>query len=403
MLTQMDLLPAKQTFPQALLVVLLLCSALVLLFLSPYSPNSINIFRAPPETHPSENSSPPVECDISRGEWVGDPEAPFYTNATCWMIQEHQNCIKYGRPDMEFLKWRWKPQGCELPAFDPALFLQLMRGKSLAFVGDSLARNQMQSLMCLLSRVEYPKDVSGTTDEDFKVMLYTNHNFTLSVFWSPFLIKGTHPNASDPKLPWDLYLNLVDDHWASHIDPYDYLILSAGTWFNRHSMFYDNGSVVGCSYCHSPNVTDLGPGYSHRLAFRTAFRAVNSRRAFQGVLFLRTLSPTHFEGGEWDRGGNCARTRPFRGGETTLQGLELYMYGDQVEEFRVAAGVARRRGLKFELLDTTEAMLLRPDGHPSRYGHWPMENETWFNDCVHWCLPGPVDVWNSFLLYKLQS
>lgn len=92
-------------------------------------------------------------CDIFTGGWVPNPEAPYYTNETCWIIHEHQNCIKYGRPDTEFMKWRWKPDGCELPIFDPAQFLELVRGKSMAFVGDSVSRNQMQSLICLLSRV----------------------------------------------------------------------------------------------------------------------------------------------------------------------------------------------------------------------------------------------------------
>jgi hypothetical protein len=92
-------------------------------------------------------------CDIFRGEWVPDAEAPYYNHKTCGMIQEHQNCLKYGRPDLGFLKWRWRPSGCELPRFDPVQFLQFARHKSLAFVGDSLARNHMQSLLCLLSQV----------------------------------------------------------------------------------------------------------------------------------------------------------------------------------------------------------------------------------------------------------
>lgn len=92
-------------------------------------------------------------CDIFSGEWVPNPDAPYYTNKTCWAIHEHQNCMKYGRPDSDFMKWRWKPDGCELPIFNPAQFLEIVRGKSLAFVGDSVGRNQMQSLICLLSRV----------------------------------------------------------------------------------------------------------------------------------------------------------------------------------------------------------------------------------------------------------
>lgn len=99
--------------------------------------------------------APVPKCDIFRGEWVPDPAPPQYTNETCDFIQEHQNCMLYGRPDLEFLKWRWKPEGCDLPRFDPHRFLQVVANKSVAFVGDSLARNHMQSLFCLLAKVRY--------------------------------------------------------------------------------------------------------------------------------------------------------------------------------------------------------------------------------------------------------
>lgn len=46
-------------------------------------------------------------CDISIGEWIPNRDGPYYTNTTCWAIHEHQNCIKYGRPDTDFLKWRY--------------------------------------------------------------------------------------------------------------------------------------------------------------------------------------------------------------------------------------------------------------------------------------------------------
>jgi hypothetical protein len=51
------------------------------------------------------------------------------------------------------MRWRWRPDGCDLPRFDAARFLEAMRGKSMAFVGDSLARNHFKSLLCLLSKV----------------------------------------------------------------------------------------------------------------------------------------------------------------------------------------------------------------------------------------------------------
>jgi len=150
------------------------------------------------------------------------------------------------------------------------------------------------------------------------------------------------------------------------------------------------------------NVTDLTMYYGYRKAFRTAFKAINSLEKYKGITFLRTFAPSHFEGGEWNEGGNCERTRPFRSNETKLEGQNLELYMAQVEEFRKAEKEGKKRGLRYRLLDTTGAMLLRPDGHPSRYGHRADEKVTLYNDCVHWCLPGPIDIWSDFLLEMLK-
>lgn len=110
----------------------------------------------------------------------------------------------------------------------------------------------------------------------------------------------------------------------------------------------------------------------------------------------------HFEGGEWNEGGNCLRKKPFKSSEITLEGVNLELYMTQIEEFRRGEKEGKEKGLKYRLLDATQSMLLRPDGHPSRYGHWPNENVTLYNDCVHWCLPGPIDTWSDFLLHMLK-
>ncbi|XP_010257817.1 PREDICTED: protein trichome birefringence-like 19 [Nelumbo nucifera] len=346
-----------------------------------------------------------TQCDIFTGEWVPNPEAPYYTNLSCWAIHEHQNCMKYGRPDTEFMKWRWKPNDCELPIFNPAKFLQLVTGKSLAFVGDSVARNQMQSLICLLSRVEYPVDVSYTADEHFKRWKYMSYNFTIASFWTPFLVKAEETEADGPTKTglFNLYLDEFNPEWTTQIDDFDYLIISAGHWFFRPGMYYEKGQLVGCRYCLIENVTDLPMSYGYRKAIHTALRAINSLESFKGVTILRTFAPSHFENGLWNQGGNCLRRRPYRSKEKRLDGTDLELYRIQVEEFKVAAERGGKRGgLKFRLLDTTQASLLRPDGHPSRYGHWPHENVTLYNDCVHWCLPGPIDTWNDFLLDMLK-
>ncbi|KAI3462828.1 hypothetical protein Pfo_019491 [Paulownia fortunei] len=340
------------------------------------------------------------KCDLFSGEWVPNPEGPYYTNDTCNAIQEHQNCMKFGRPDRGFLKWRWKPDDCELPIFDPHQFLELVRGKSIAFVGDSVARNHMQSLICLLSRVANPVDLSDPLDQN-KRYEFREHDFNISMFWAPYLVKTERTDPNDEKRPFNLYLDEFDEHWTTRIALFDYVIISAGHWFFRPTYFYLNNRLIGCLYCPESNVNHLTSYFSYRRAFRTAFRAINAAN-FNGVTFLRTYAPSHFEGAVWDKGGDCVRTRPYKRNEIVLEDYSLEMYLIQLEELRIAQKAGRRNGGKFRLFDATKAMLLRPDGHPSKYGHWPVANQTFANDCVHWCLPGPIDSWNDFLQEMLK-
>lgn len=97
-------------------------------------------------------------CNIFSGNWVPYSKEPYYNNQTCPFILDQLNCLKSGRPDTEFLKLRWKPHDCDLPPFDATQFLNLVRGKSMAFVGDSIGRNQLESLLCLINTVSnyYP-------------------------------------------------------------------------------------------------------------------------------------------------------------------------------------------------------------------------------------------------------
>lgn len=115
-----------------------------------------------PFPFPSSLASSEKKCDVFSGKWMPYPQGPYYSNETCRLIVDQQNCMKFGRPDTEFMKWRWKPHDCELPLFDAAQFLEIVRGKSMAFVGDSVGRNQMESLVCLLAHVSWIGSTSGS-------------------------------------------------------------------------------------------------------------------------------------------------------------------------------------------------------------------------------------------------
>ncbi|XP_062233098.1 protein trichome birefringence-like 19 [Phragmites australis] len=346
-------------------------------------------------------------CDIFRGEWVPDPDAPYYTNDTCSVIHEHYDCIRYGKPDLGFVKWRWRPDGCDLPRLDPARFLAVMRGKSMAFVGDSLARNHIESLICLLTRVAEP--TPSWPSNKHTVFYYGEYNFTVANFWAPYLVRHEQIDDDGPAHTglWNLYLDEPDAVWLAHVAEFDYVVVSASSWFYRPSMLYEDGRLVGCHYCLLPNVTDLTLRYALRMATRAALRALGGADGrFRGTAVLRTVSPSQYEGGEWNKDGNCVRTMPYQRGEKRIEGFELDFHTLQLEEFAAAERAARDAGglVRMMLMDTTEAMILRADAHPSKYRGWtPEKHFTLYNDCVHWCLPGAVDTWNDMLLHMLTS
>ncbi|XP_015693544.2 protein trichome birefringence-like 19 [Oryza brachyantha] len=350
-------------------------------------------------------------CDIFKGEWVPDPAAGElpYTSESCPVIHGHYDCMRYGRPDVGYVGWRWRPDGgCELQRLDAAWFLAAMRGRSVAFVGDSLARNQMQSLVCLLSRAERP---APWTNGSY-VYRFERHGFTVAAFWSPFLVRAVETDPDGPTGNgaglWSLHLDEPDADWAAHVGTFDYVVVSGGSWFYRPSMFYDRGGrLVGCNNCQVPNVTDLTLRYSLRMAFRSALRAAAAaapdRRATRTVI-LRTISPSHYENGTWNEHGDCLRTRPARRGEWEINALEKDMRRIQVEELAAAAAAEAKRGeaaARMLLMDATEAMAQRPDAHPSKYRLWQPDKFKVSRDCVHWCMPGAMDACNDMLSHML--
>ncbi|GJN22142.1 hypothetical protein PR202_gb09681 [Eleusine coracana subsp. coracana] len=366
-----------------------------------------------PTSPANATTKPSWACDITKGEWVPDAEPPYYTNLTCPFIDDHQNCMKFGKPSFEFLRWRWRPDGCELPRFDAALFLEAMRGKSVAFVGDSLARNHFKSLLCLLSQEAQPVEVGSTPEidptgravrRDFR---YGNHDFTATLFWSPFLVKANLTNETLGQ--WDIHLDAADARWAAHVAEFDYVVLSDTNWFLRRAVFREGGQVVGRNSAAGDgdlrNLTEVPANEAVKAAFRTALGAIAATKGFRGKVVVRTVTPAHFENGEWNTGGDCVRTLPFRRDERTLGAVEADFRAAQLDAVRETEAAFQRNGAELLVLDITDAMDLRPDGHPSRYGHPPggSVEGTFVVDCLHWCLPGPIDLWNELLFQMLAA
>ncbi|PON47454.1 Altered xyloglucan 4-like [Parasponia andersonii] len=269
--------------------------------------NSVQNLHALQETLPKTHS---VEenCDLFTGHWVPELRGSLYTNSSCTSIPDSKNCFKNGRKDKDFLNWRWKPEKCELPRFDAKAFLEMVRGKKMAFVGDSVARNHIESLLCLLSPEETPMGTYKDSEDRFRKWYFPRHDFTLMKLWTKFLIEGEE-------------------------------------------------------------------------------RMINGTGELQ-----------YWSG---NSGGYCNKTSPLSEAETNFGSFDWEMRNIQAEEIESARQNGMKDGRKFGVVDVTRAMLMRPDGHPG--SHWDNNWMKGYNDCVHWCMPGPVDYWNDFLMAVMRK
>lgn len=352
----------------------------------------------------NEDQVPPNEkCDLLNGDWIPNPSGPTYTNRSCSLIESHQNCINNGRPDTGYMYWRWNPRNCELPPFDPERFLVMMRDKTWALIGDSISRNHVQSMLCMLSTVEQAVEVYHDEEYRSKRWNFPSYNFTISVIFSPFLVKADifedFNGVSTSEV--ELYLDKLDKKWIDQYQNFDYMIISSGKWFLKTAIYHENDTVLGCHGCSKGNLTDLGFDFAYRKSLHSALDFIVSSN-HKGLIFFRTSTPDHFENGEWSSGGTCPRTAPVKEGEIELKDLHTYLRKVELDEFEKAASKASENGVNLKLLDLTMLSLLRPDGHPGPYREFhPFakdKNATVQNDCLHWCLPGPIDSWNDVIM-----
>ncbi|EPS71517.1 hypothetical protein M569_03240, partial [Genlisea aurea] len=350
-------------------------------------------------------------CDLFTGEWIEDFKGPRYTNETCSTIESPQNCIRNGRPDSNFLYWRWKPDGCDLPKFDANEFMRRMRGKSMALIGDSIMRNQVQSLLCMLSQEEEAVQVYHDVTYKSRRWSFPSHEFSLSVIWTPFLTKA-HTFEDDNGVSTaiiQLHLDELDPAWTDKFWDMDYIIIAGGKWFLKNAVYYEKGRIVGCHGCHQGNVTELPLEYVYRKVLNLTFEFIAGPDGNgKPYVIFRTTTPDHFENGEWNSGGYCNRTQPF---EVTRQvemaDVDRVMRNVELQEFKAAEERASKNGVSMHLLDTTWLSMLRPDGHPGVYREFhPYEgkdrNAKIQNDCLHWCLPGAIDAWNDLIMEILS-
>ncbi|CAI5529416.1 unnamed protein product [Closterium sp. Naga37s-1] len=359
----------------------------------------------------------PLACDLYRGSWVPGTSPPLYTNATCPNITRHQNCQGNGRPDSRYERWQWRPEGaaCALPRFDAEEFMRVMRGRGVLFVGDSVARNHFESLVCLLSQVEKPEFHGG---KSMLRLVFRSSKVTLARVNSAWLVEEGNDTVPDcPDSIPRLHLDRTSPKWFGEIGRFDVVMFSSAHWFVKPSIYMEKGEVIGSQggWWKRDEPAKVDNKGAFAIAIRTVFRDVvnelgkNPNRVF----IYRTFSPDHYEKGEWNTGGSCAGLTEPRGGNYTYSNtFGLNLYTKQLEAYNEVIEAAIEAGasvdpLRFTLMDVMPSAGMRVDGHPGPYrGLNAAEELAKYKDskfpppqdCLHWCLPGPIDSWNVFLL-----
>ncbi|XP_021287034.1 protein YLS7 [Herrania umbratica] len=354
----------------------------------------------------SEINSVDSGCDLYHGNWFYDPQGPLYTNNSCPVLTQMQNCQGNGRPDKEYENWRWKPSQCDLPRFDAKKFLELMRGKTLAFIGDSVARNQMESMLCLLWQVEVPKNRGNRKMQRWH---FRSTSVMIVRIWSSWLVhQSSEKFGFAPGGVTKLHLDAPDNSFMEFIPNFDVIVISSGHWFAKRSVYILNNEIVGGQlwWPDRSRPMKINNIDAFGISVETSLSAILTHPNYTGLTILRSFSPDHYEGGAWNTGGSCTgKVKPLATGELVANGFTNIMHKKQVMGFKRAVKKATNKS-KLRLMDITELFGYRHDGHPGPYRN-PDPNKITKRgpdgkpppqDCLHWCMPGPVDTWNELVL-----
>jgi len=419
------------------------------------------------ETLPSpQPPPPPSQPSLPRSEWTrllvgGETVArrvevlrrAGYLNCSVTNDETHDTCHRL-RPDFDWMGWVLKPSAgkaaraarhhrrntsaaahalswwlaegsasggsLDAEAFDPIEFVHHLTALKAAsrqparvvFSGDSTGRQQAVSLCCLLtagSRLGAPFHVKITVNRAF-------FNFACNVIGTEqprrvlAMIDFQRYNRADSfqdRRPPELNPRLNGILLRAIMSAPEVLVLNFGAWE------YENGCVdmhsLHDALCHEqlPSGSLGGSPWRHWVlsqyakklglvtaALETAYPPeVRSSK----LVVLRLSAPRDFENGTLRTGGRCLRREPIPEAELSAEEATpdrgSRRFAVMSKNVLMLATVAQRTPW-VKVLDAYSLARQRADSHPAQ----PSKP-----DCLHYCAPGVVDLFNARLSHLLRQ
>ncbi|GMH24928.1 hypothetical protein Nepgr_026771 [Nepenthes gracilis] len=308
------------------------------------------------------------------------------------------SCQKNGRPDSLYQFWRWQPNECNLPRFNAAKLLEILRNKRLMFVGDSIQRTQFDSMVCLLQS-SIPNGKKSLHKVPSKKIFYAqDYNASVEFYWAPFIVESNSDHSTNHSVVRRLVkLDSIANH-GKNWEGIDILVFESYVWWMYKPLI---NATYGAPY----NITEYNVTEAYRIALKTWANWLEfSINPQSQKVFFMSLSPTHLWSWEWNPGsdGNCFNESypiqgPYRGAGTSMDVLKTVQ--ETLQELRIDV----------TLLNITQLSDYRKDAHTSVYTERKgklltkeqRQDPKNYADCIHWCLPGVPDTWNQILYAHL--
>ena len=325
---------------------------------------------------------------LLQGTWQPSNRPQVRPGYELCTIDPRQDCRAFASSSSDdnrsapYLYQKWIPRDsrCALRQLSPAQVKRCLWAQRVVFLGDSLARNQQQSLKCMLIETDGRR-------EDGAGGQYGG---------------GDPPSATSPRMQAHaqamppinaLISSVIPRKDIAQVENATIVVVGTGPHWNPYAF--------GFNVSYSTDWSQIAGGdeagkHIVRAAVRERIQALQALPDTVRRVIWRMPDLTHSSAPNskdpWNH--KCApfpaSWDPWRN-QLPSKGKLQWIY-DAVREYA--------EGTRVEVMDVMGMSGQRADGRPSAHLNRTRDGIA-VHDCLHWCLPGVPDAWNEVLINYL--